>query len=398
MITAPREGRAPVQPDTEPGGRTVRVNLAVVGNEALGRVLRRDAALHRVAVERHAILLRQIHFGTVQRQPLRDLNLAAHHVDARHHFRDRVLHLYARVHFDEEPLARVRIHQELHRARVDVPCGAGQRDRGVGQRAADFRIQRNRRRHLHHLLMAALHRAIAFVQVQNVAVIVAQYLHFDVLGAAHEAFQEHSVIAERGGRLAARLFQLALELRGAIYYAHAPAAPAEGGFDNQRITDLAGDFRGLLGIGDGFLAAGNARNARFLGESPRRGLIAKQVEQIRGRADENDTGSFAGAGQRGVLGKKSVPRVNRVHTLLFGQRDNTFDIQVSLYRTFALANKVSLVRFEAVQRKAVFFGINGDSTQPQLVGGAQNANSDFAAIQCKEFIHVRGARKNKRAF
>ena len=374
------------------------MNLAVVGNEVLGRVFGGDAALHGVTVQRHAILTRQIHLRTVQCQALRDLNLAADQVDAGHHFRDRVLHLYARVDFDEVPLARVRIHQEFHRARVDVARGARQRDRGVGQRAADFRIQRNRRRHLHHLLMAALHRAIALVKVQDIAVIVAQYLHFDVLGAAHEAFQEHGVIAERGGRFAARLFQFAVELRGAIYYAHAAPATAEGGFDNQRITDLAGDFRGLLGIGDGFLAAGNARNARFLGEPPRGGLIAQQVEQIRRRADENDAGSFAGAGQRRVLGEKSVPRVNRVHTLLFGQRDNAFDIQVGLYRTFALADEVGLVRLEAVQRKAVFFGIDGDGAQAQFVGGAQNANSDFAAIQCKEFIHVRECAENKRAF
>ena len=200
--------------------------------------------------------------------------------------------------------------------------------------------------------------------------LIAQYLHFDVLGAAHEAFQEHRVVAERGRRFAARLFQLARELRGAIYYAHAASAAAEGGFDNQRKTDLGGDFRGLPGIGDGFLAAGYARNAGFLREAPRGGFVAQQVEQVRRGSDENDARAFAGAGQRRVLGKKSVPRVNRVHTLLFCQRDNAFDVQVGFYRTFALTDEVGFVGLEAVQREAVFFGINGDGAQAQFIGGA----------------------------
>src|SRR6185369_13722055 len=104
---SPGEGRASVEPDTESGGRAIRVNLAVVWNEALGRVLGGDAALHGVTVKRHAILRRQVHLWTVQRQTLRNLNLAAHQVDAGHHFGDGVLHLYARVDFDEVPLTRV---------------------------------------------------------------------------------------------------------------------------------------------------------------------------------------------------------------------------------------------------------------------------------------------------
>ena len=57
--------------------------------------------------------------------------------------------------------------------------------------------------------MAALHRAIALVEVQDVAVAVAEDLHFDVAGAAHEALQEDGVVAERGAGFAARFFQRA---------------------------------------------------------------------------------------------------------------------------------------------------------------------------------------------
>ena len=63
--------------------------------------------------------------------------------------------------------------------------------------------------------MAALHRAIALVEVQDVAVAVAQDLHFDVAGAAHEALQEDGVVAEGRAGFAAGLFQPAGEIGGA---------------------------------------------------------------------------------------------------------------------------------------------------------------------------------------
>ena len=44
---------------------------------------------------------------------------------------------------------------------------------------------------------------------------VAQDLHFDVLGAADEAFEEDGVVAEGAAGFAARFFQLAGEIGGA---------------------------------------------------------------------------------------------------------------------------------------------------------------------------------------
>ena len=117
-MTAPRVGRAAVEPNAEAGGRAVGVDLAVIGHEVVGRILGGDAALQRVAVERDLVLRGQIHFGAVQFEALGDLNLAAHQVDAGDHFGDGVLHLNARIDFDEEPLAGIGVHQELDGAGV----------------------------------------------------------------------------------------------------------------------------------------------------------------------------------------------------------------------------------------------------------------------------------------
>ena len=53
------------------------------------------------------------------------------------------------------------------------------------------------------LLVAALHGAVALGEVEVVAVGVAEDLVLDVAGLHHEALQEHAVVVERLGGLAA---------------------------------------------------------------------------------------------------------------------------------------------------------------------------------------------------
>jgi hypothetical protein len=61
--------------------------------------------------------------------------------------------------------------------------------------------QADARRDFDDLLMAALHRAIALVQMHHVAVLVAQDLHLDVLGARDVAFPERPPDCRTRGRL-----------------------------------------------------------------------------------------------------------------------------------------------------------------------------------------------------
>ncbi len=74
--------------------------------------------------------------------------------------------------------------------------------------------ERDGRRDFNDLLMPALHRAIALVQMHHVAVLVAENLHLDVLGARNVFFQKHRRIAERAARLALRLIQQIREIAG----------------------------------------------------------------------------------------------------------------------------------------------------------------------------------------
>ena len=165
---------AAVQPHAETARRAIRQDAAVIGLEFVFRVFRRDAALHGIAVARHVFLLRNAHFRTVHRLAVGNQDLRPHQVETGDHFRDRVLHLDARIHLDEEPLLGVEVVEKFHRARVVVFDFVAQAHRRLAQLRADAHRQVHARRNFDDLLMPALHRAIALVQMHHAAVFVAR--------------------------------------------------------------------------------------------------------------------------------------------------------------------------------------------------------------------------------
>ena len=69
-------------------------------------------------------------------------------------------------------------------------------------RCAGRRVHARRRRFLDHLLVAALQRAVALEQMDDIAVLVAEHLHLDMARAGDIFLDQHAVVAEGGRRLA----------------------------------------------------------------------------------------------------------------------------------------------------------------------------------------------------
>ena len=187
---------------------------------------------------------------------LRDEDLRADEVDARDAFRDGVLHLDARVHLDEEPVVLIHVVEELDGARVVVADAVGEFHRRVAKFFPHDRIEVHRGCDLDDFLVAALDGAIALVEVDDVAVLVAEDLHLDVFGALDVALQENSRVAERILRFGAGFRKQAGELGGLFHHSHAAPAATEGRLDNKRETDLVRDGQRHVGIGDRLLGAG----------------------------------------------------------------------------------------------------------------------------------------------
>ena len=216
--------------------------------------------------------------------------------------------------------------------------------------------------------MAALHGAIALVEVQDVAVPVAQDLHFDVAGAADEALQEDGVVAERRRRFAPRLFQRAGEIGGLLHHAHAAAAAAERRLDDQRKADLARrSCAACFGIGDRLLRCPARRGMPAFCASRRAAVLSPSSSSSSAPGPTKVMPARSQArGSAGILGEESVAGMDRVDALFRGQRDDALDVEIGLDRPLALADQVGFVGLEAVQREAVFLGIDGDGAQARV--------------------------------
>jgi hypothetical protein len=115
--------------------------------------------------------------------------------------------------------------------------GAADGERRGAQLFALRRREEHRRRALHHLLVAALHRAVALEQVHQGTVRIAEYLYLDVARALHQLLQKHLVVAEGGLRLAAAQRQQLLKLRRVSHQPRAAPAPAPARLQHQRIAE-----------------------------------------------------------------------------------------------------------------------------------------------------------------
>ena len=292
---------------------------------------------------------------------------------------DRVLHLDARVHLDEV-VGPIGPHQELDRARVGVGGLPRHLQRVLGQPRAQRLRQRPGGRVLDDLLVAALNGAVAFEQVDQVAVLVAQHLHLDVLGANHQLLDEHRVVAERLARLGLRARDRLLELRLGSHHAHAAPAAAACRLDEHGVAHLGREGPCVIHAVDGLGRAGHHRHPRLLGDLASGDLVAQRVDGLGRGADELDAGVAALARERGPLGQQPIPRVDGVDLVVLGQRHDLVLGQVGRHRIQPPAHQVRLVRLVAVQVDPVLLREDRDGPDAELGAGAEHANGDLATV------------------
>ena len=223
--------------------------------------------------------------------------------------------------------------------------------------------------------------------MDQVAQPVAQNLHLDVARAGDVALRKDRAVAKGGQRLGARLGVARRQFFARSDDAHAPPSAAERRFQNQRKSDPGRGLLGLLQRSHGVVCTGKDRHAGLLRQAPRGGLVAEHFENPGRRSDEGDAGLLAGARQSRVFGQKPVARMDQVHALLGRQRDDPLDIEIGLHRPQPGAHQIRLVSLEPVQTEPVLLAVDGDGLESQLVGRAENPDSDLAPVQSKQLLH-----------
>ena len=122
-----------------------------------------------------------------------------------------MLDLNSRVHLDEDVVAAL-VEKELDGARARVSDLLREGD-GVGtDLGAQLFREIGRRSELDHLLVATLQRAVTLEEVDDVALLVGEDLHFDVPGVDDGLLEEDRRIAEGRFRFACCGFDRFLEL------------------------------------------------------------------------------------------------------------------------------------------------------------------------------------------
>ncbi|MBD5803263.1 hypothetical protein AZOA_26990 [Azoarcus sp. Aa7] len=293
---------------------------------------------------------------------------------------DGVFDLDPGVHFDEVEGTGVGVHEELDRAGVGVICGAAEFQRGIAQLRAASLLQVGRGGAFDDLLVAPLHRAVALEEMHEVAVRVAEHLHFDVARAANELFQIDLVVAEGGEGLAAGDVEQAGELFLVLDRAHAATATAPARLEHERVADFAREAFDLVEVLRQCAGGRHDRHAGGDGEVARGDLVAQIAHHLRLRADEGDAGGGAGFGELGVLGEEAVAGVDRIDPGILRHTDDVGDVEVGRDRLLAVAHEVGFVGLEAVQREAVLVGVDRHRADAQFARRAEDADGDFATV------------------
>ncbi len=387
-----RIGRPPVEPDAEARRPAIGGDAAVIGDEVVERVLGGDAALDGVAVQLH-VALRGRPGRLDHRLALGDEDLRADDVDAGDLLGHRMLDLHAGVDLDEVEGPRGHVHQELDRARAFIGRVAGDpQAQFVDLRALVLR-QVGRGRAFHDLLVAALDGAVALVEVEQRAVLVAEDLHLDMPRLEDQLLQIALAVAEGGLGLRAALADLRLQLVRPVDGPHPAPAPAPGRLEHQRVAHLLGHGADAvhcarrIRIGQ-HLGRGHDRNAGLDGRAPRARLVAQHPHRLGLRPDEGDPVLVAGIDEVGVLGQKAVARMDRVRPARSGDPNYFRDREIRLDRPQPLADVIRLVRLEAVQPQLVLLGIDGDRGLAEFVGRAADADGDLAPVRDEDFLEV----------
>jgi hypothetical protein len=157
-------------------------------------------------------------------------------------------------------------------------------------------------------------------------------------------------------------------------------ATAGHGLDEDREPDDVGGREELVDVGRrrGGRQHGQPGLARRL---QRKDLVARELEHVRRRPDEDQAGRDGCPRELRVLRKKAVAGVDRVCARLLSDPDHLGDVQVGAHGVARLADRVRLVGLEPVLRVPVLVREDRDRPGTQLIRRAEGTDRDLGPVR-----------------
>ena len=291
-----------------------------------------DASFYGMALNVEFVLTKRQLFATGHAQ------LPFNQIKARDGLCHRVFHLQTRVHLHKEEIhdaTGLLLHNELDRAGTHVVHRTGSRYCSIAHGFAHGLRHARCGRFFQHFLVSPLHRAIAFEQVDIVAMCVAEHLNFDVAWALDVFFDQHRVVTKTVFGFAFARGQCGVKLLRLLHHAHAFAAAACAGLDQHRETD----FFGFLFQQRRFLICTvitrHQGHTGFLHQLFGRSFEPHRPDRQRRWSDKHQTRIGTGLGESVVLAQKAVPRVHGFSACCLGGFQNTLPLQVTVFGRIA---------------------------------------------------------------
>ena len=350
---------------------------AGVRAEAVGRVLGGDAALERGAAQGDG-LLGQPEVG--ERLAGGDAQLGLDEVDVGDLLGHRVLDLDARVHLDEDVVAR----RGRAGTRRCPRCGSRSRGRTARRRRRSGRAAPGSR-------FGAGASSITFwwrrctEQSRSKRWMTlpcpSARICTSMWRGSTTAFSRKTVgspNADAASRDAASMDSRSCG--GVLDAPHAASAAAGDGLD-EHAGSRCPRRRGPVRPRRWRAPRSRAPARRPRGRRPPRAPCCPVSSRIsRAGADERDARLLACPGQVGVLGQEPVARVDRVGARPAGRADDLLHGEIGPHGVSRLADLVGLVGLQPVQRVAVLVREDGDGPRAQLVAGAERADRDLTTV------------------
>ena len=370
--------------------RTVFDQASGRRQETARRVLGVDPALDRPAGKFYVGLLQSQRLAGGASDHLLD------QIDAGDEFGHRMLDLQAGVHL-EEIEASVLTGDKLDGASRIVIDRLRERDCLFPHPSARLGVDERRWRFLDHLLVAALDRAFALAEIDDMAMLVAKHLDLDVARIDNEFLNEHAVVAERGLRLRAGAGETFRHLLARVGDPHALAAAAGRGLDHDRIANLVGDLGRPLRRFDHAKIARHGRDLGGVGEFLRFNLVAHRLDGPGVGADEDDLRRGEGMGERRALGEEPIARMDRLGAGRRAGVNDPVDHEIGLSRG-RRADGDRLIGHFDMERVLVGFRIDGDGLDAHAARRLDDAAGDLAAVGDEDLLeHRRPNRRKARA-
>src|SRR5438876_4416502 len=242
-----------------------------------------------------------------------------------------MLYLQPRIHLQEIKVAGL-IEKEFAGSGVYIAGGPRGAHCCLTHFSSEIRRDRNTRGLLDHLLKAALDRALALAERENVAVGVSEDLNLDVPRPFDELLEIDPIVSEGALRFSPSRVESAGNIVWCRHYSHSLATASGSSFEQHRVPELLRDLFCFRCVGERLGCSRNYGNAIRYCKRPSRGLASQSSDCFGWWTNPDNTRITNGSREPFALGEKTVTRMNGFRASGFCDFDDPITKQIALAR------------------------------------------------------------------